>query len=52
MNINLGKIVKVVVPVGSAVFALASSYLGQKELDEKVAKKVAEALEANKSNQN
>lgn len=52
MNVNWGKIVKVVVPVASVAVAAASNYLGQKELDEKVAKKVAEALEANKSNQN
>lgn len=52
MKVDIKKIAKVVVPVGSAVFALASSYLGQKELDEKVAEKVAEALKQTSENQN
>lgn len=51
MKIDVKKIAKVVVPVGSAVFALASSYLGQKELDEKVSQKVAEALQKASENQ-
>lgn len=44
MNSKALKIVKVIVPVASAAVALASSYLSQKELDEKVAKKVSEVL--------
>lgn len=52
MKVNWEKVVKVVVPVGSAAFALASSYLGQKELDEKVSQKVAEALQKTSENQN
>lgn len=50
MNLNWGKIVKVVVPVASVAVTAATSYLSNKELDEKVAKKVAEALETNNSN--
>lgn len=50
MNINWGKIVKVVVPVASVAVTAATSYLSNKELDDKVAKKVAEALEAKNSN--
>ena len=44
MKVNWGKVVKVVVPVASVAVTLASNYLGAKELDEKVAEKVAEAL--------
>ena len=50
MNINWGKIVKVIVPVASVALTATTSYLSNKELDDKVAKKVAEALEANNSN--
>lgn len=46
MNDKLLKVVKVIVPVVGAAVTLATSYLSNKELDEKVAKKVAEALES------
>lgn len=44
MNEKLLKVVKVVVPVVSVGVTLASNYLSKKELDDKVAKKVSEAL--------
>ena len=44
MNGTLLKIVKVVVPVASIGVTLASSYLANKDLDDKVSKKVSEAL--------
>ena len=44
MNATALKIVKIVVPVASAAVTLAANYLSNKELDEKVAKKVSEAL--------
>lgn len=49
MKIEWGKIVKIVVPVASIATALASNYLSDKEMDEKVAKKVAEALNSEKN---
>lgn len=45
MNINWGKVVKIAVPLAGAAVSLASNWLGQKELDEKVTEKVAEALQ-------
>ncbi len=47
MNDKLLKAAKVVVPVAGLVVSLASSYLKDKEFDEKVAKKVAELTKAN-----
>lgn len=44
MKIKVDKILKVAVPVATVATTLLSSYLGKKELDEKVATKVAEAL--------
>lgn len=44
MNEKLLKIVKIVVPVASIGVTLAANYLSGKELDEKVSKKIAEAL--------
>ena len=44
MNTNVLKIVKVVVAVAGVGVTLASNYLADKELDDKVAKKVGEAL--------
>ena len=44
MNNKLLKVVKVVVPVISIGVGLATNYLSNKELDDKVAKKVSEAL--------
>lgn len=44
MNSKALKIVKVVVPVLSLGVTLATNYLSKKELDEKVAEKVSEAL--------
>lgn len=44
MNSKLLKIVKVVVPVASIAVTCAANYLSSKELDDKVAKKVSEAL--------
>lgn len=45
MNEKILKIAKVVVPVISVGVALATNYLSNKELDEKVAKKVSETLD-------
>ena len=44
MNEKLLKVVKIVVPVASLGVTLAANYLSNKELDDKVSKKVAEAL--------
>ena len=44
MNEKILKIAKVVVPVISVGVTLAANYLSNKELDEKVAKKVSETL--------
>lgn len=44
MNEKLLKIAKVFVPVVSIGVTLAANYLSNKELDEKVAKQVSEAL--------
>lgn len=44
MNEKLLKIAKVFVPVVSIGVTLAANYLSNKELDDKVAKKVSEAL--------
>jgi hypothetical protein len=41
---NVMKVAKVVVTVASVGVSLAASYFADKELDEKVAKKVADAL--------
>lgn len=45
MKIDVMKVVKVVVTVAGVGVTLAQSYLANKELDAKVAEKVAEALE-------
>lgn len=44
MNDKVTKALKVVVPVVSVVATVATSWLKEKEFDEKVTKKVAEAL--------
>ena len=44
MNGKAIKALKIVVPVVSAVATVATSWLKEKEFDEKVAKKVAETL--------
>ena len=45
MNINVQKVIKVAVAVAGVGVTLAQSYFAAKELDQKVAEKVAEALE-------
>ena len=45
MNINAMKIIKIVVTVAGVGVTLAQGYLADKDLDKKVAEKVAEALE-------
>ena len=45
MKIDAMKIVKVAVTVAGVGVALAQSFMADKELDKKVAEKVAEALE-------
>ena len=44
MNKNLLTALKVVVPVAGLALTAATNYLNNKEFDEKVAKKVTEAL--------
>lgn len=44
MNDKLMKVVKIVVPVVGLAVSLATNYLNNKELDEKIAKGVEEAL--------
>lgn len=44
MNVNLIKVAKIAVSVGSIAVSLATSYFADKELDNKIAKKVAEEL--------
>lgn len=44
MNATLIKVAKILVPIASMGITLVSSILSEKELDEKVARKVAEAL--------
>jgi hypothetical protein len=44
MNEKMLKAVKVLVPVASIAVTLATNYFADKDLDEKVGKKVAEAL--------
>lgn len=44
MNNKVMKVVKLVVPVASVAVTLAANYLSKKEMDDTVAKKVAEAL--------
>lgn len=44
MNTNVMKIAKLGVSIASVVVTVASSYFANKELDEKIAKKVAEEL--------
>lgn len=44
MNEKLLKAVKVIVPIASVGVTLAANFLSNKELDDKVAKKVSEAL--------
>lgn len=44
MNTKVLKVVKVVVAVAGVGITLASNYLADKDLDDKVAKKVGEAL--------
>lgn len=45
MKIDAGKVIKIAVSVASIGLTLVTNYLAEKNLDEKVAKKVAEALE-------
>ena len=44
MNPAVLKVLKIVVPVASILVTGVSNYVSNKELDEKVAKKVSEAL--------
>ena len=44
MNVKMLKVVKALVPVASIAVTLAANYFADKDLDEKVGKKVAEAL--------
>lgn len=44
MNINLKKIAGIVIPIVGAAVSLASNWLDDKKLDEKVAEEVAKAL--------
>ena len=44
MNTNLYKAVKIIVPVATFGLGLVSSWLNNKELDEKITKKAAEAV--------
>ncbi len=47
MNDKVTKALKIVVPVVSLAATVASSFLKEKEFDEKVSKKVAEVLAKN-----
>lgn len=44
MKINGMKILKITVPIVTVAATLASNYLGKKEQEEEIAKKVAEEL--------
>lgn len=44
MNEKLMKVLKVLIPIGSIITTVATSWLKDKEFDEKVAQKVAENL--------
>lgn len=44
MNTNVMKVLKIVAPVATIATTLLTSFVGEKNLDEKVAKKVAEAM--------
>ena len=44
MNEKLMKAVKIIVPIASVGVTLAANFLSNKELDDKVSAKVAEAL--------
>ena len=48
MNINLKKVASIVIPILGAGISLASNWLDDKKLDEKVAEEVAKAF-ANKA---
>lgn len=47
MKVNVMNVVKIGVSVLSVGVAIAQNYLNEKELDKKVAEKVAEALQKN-----
>lgn len=47
MNEKLTKIVKVLVPVAGIAVTLATNYFADKDLDDKIGKKVADALAKN-----
>lgn len=48
MNNKFLKIASIVLPIAGAALGLATNFVDDKKLDDKVAKKVAEAINSNK----
>jgi hypothetical protein len=47
-NKKLMKVLSIVLPIGGAIIGLVNSWFDDKKLDEKIAEKVAKAMETDK----